>query len=76
MDLCRRIRRARIAIIVATLLAASLAASEVLALSCPGTPPAPPPSGVCSITTGSAARLLQGHVLGEDGEFVKGGHTF
>jgi hypothetical protein len=33
---------------------------------CPGTPPAPPPSGVCTVIAGSSALLLQGTVLGPD----------
>lgn len=42
------------------------------ALTCPGTPPPPPASGVCSVVPGSAAILLQGHVLAADDELVNG----
>lgn len=71
MDLRRRHGRFRTSL-VATLLFSSLVAFDAPALTCPGTPPAPPPSGVCSVTAGSDARLLQGHVLGDGEDWVNG----
>lgn len=49
-------------------------AAPAAAFSCPGTPPSPPPSGVCSVTAGSGARLLQGTVLGP-GEVLENGQV-
>lgn len=36
------------------------------AITCPGTPPAAPPSGVCSVIAGGSSLLIQGTVLGAD----------
>ncbi len=57
---------------IALACAAMALSAQAAAVVCPGTPPAPPAIGVCSVLAGSTAILLQGDVLAADDELRNG----
>lgn len=65
-------RRSKAAWAAFPIFALCCATTPAQTTTCPGAAPPAPPSGVCAVTAGSAARLLRGHVLGADGDYANG----